>query len=207
MRASRLSISGLMLAVVLIGLGLAALARPSVIASNSAFTVALASLGVATLGVVLARGPRRVGWGGYLFFAGGYLALSLGPWLAHSIRPHLITSVLLDSAYDRMSYAPTRVDERVWADTTGGYQEARFGLKRSSTPEFWIVTEDGARGFHPATRLRPFGPDVMQRLGHSVSGVAVGLLGAVVARWLARRERREAAAGTIGVDRPIDAGL
>src|SRR4051794_4429788 len=115
MRSSRITIARAMLAVVAIALGLAVLARPSEMAAKAAFTVAIASVGVAILGTIHTRGPRRAGWNGYLVFAGGYLAICFSPWFVDHIRPQLLPASLIDYGYrDLLSYTPTQTTETVW---------------------------------------------------------------------------------------------
>jgi hypothetical protein len=85
MRLPRISIKTLMAFVVLVAVGLAALARPNegwaVVLSTSAFTALLTSL----LGIIFRRGPERAGWVGFAIFGWSFFALllSFSPWPSH----------------------------------------------------------------------------------------------------------------------------
>ena len=206
MKGSRISIAGAMLAVVAVALGLAALARPSEMAANAAFTAALASLGAATLGAIYSRGARRAGWNGYLSFAGVYLAISIGPWLADPFGPRLLTSTGINALYERMSYVPVLNGESIWIRRgTDEYVLGRFSGDSTAVPPSLIVDPRNGTGsfYTTASQLRSLSPEAMRQLGHSLCAFIVGGIGAALARWFAAREQRAA----IGVDRPIDGAL
>ena len=80
MRRYRITIAGLIVLVVLVALGLAALRNASAWWAAGVETAALLLLGVAAVGAWRAGGAWRAFWAGALVFGGGYGALSLvGP--------------------------------------------------------------------------------------------------------------------------------
>src|SRR5438270_8186539 len=102
MSRPRFSIAGLMFVVLLIAVGVAALRSASQLWAGMIFTLTLALLGVAVIGVIYRRGARRAFWLGATLFGGGYLIVSFGPWFATEVRPYLVTSALLDALDARM---------------------------------------------------------------------------------------------------------
>src|SRR4051794_34921237 len=100
MSQPRLSLSGLMVLVVFIGVGIAALRDASEPWAGIVLLLTLGLLGVSILGVVYRREARRAWWVGFALFGWGYAALTLAPW---SKPDKLPTGVLLDYLYVRMS--------------------------------------------------------------------------------------------------------
>ncbi len=72
MRLPRISIMTLMVFVVVVGVGLAALARPNNGWATALSTFVLATLPTSLLGVILRRGPTRAGWVGFAVFGGSF---------------------------------------------------------------------------------------------------------------------------------------
>ena len=88
-------------AIALMALGLAAIHRPTRLAANGIFSLALAACFGATIAAFARAGRERAAYRGFAFAGWGYLILSLGPWLEGSAGPYLITTSLIDLAYAR----------------------------------------------------------------------------------------------------------
>jgi hypothetical protein len=91
-----LSIAGPLAVIIL---GLAALCSPTDWWASVVFTAALSVLSLAALNLAYRRGRRRAFWSAFVAFGFGYLALAFGPWCETAIRPRLLTTKLLSSAY------------------------------------------------------------------------------------------------------------
>lgn len=214
MRVSRISIAGAMIAIIVIALGLAALVRPSEMAAHAAFSLAMASIGVAILGVVFGHRRCRAGWGGYLLFAGGYLAICFTPWFVDNVRPRLLTSSLIDYGYrDLLSYAPTHSGEVVWFPLGSGEfingrftGELRNGSLTNSPTMAWIERGGARVGFLPSS-LRAVPPATFSMLADSLVAILLGWFGSICAKSFESRRRPAPPAPTIGVDPPILPGL
>src|SRR3954451_19107383 len=63
------------------------------------FTATLSVFSLAALNLAYRRGRRRAFWSAFVAFGFGYLALAFGPWCETAIRPRLLTTKLLSSAY------------------------------------------------------------------------------------------------------------
>ena len=119
MSRPRFSIAGLMIVVLFCAVGAAALRSSSGLWADVLFTLTLAMLGVAILGLAYRRGARRASWAGFALFGGGYLLACFGPWFATEVRPHLATTPLLGYLRSRIGPAevllgePPREHERV----------------------------------------------------------------------------------------------
>jgi len=88
MSLPRISIKSLMAFVVLVGVGLAALAKPNNGWATVLSAFFLATLPTSLLGVIFRRGPARVGWVGFAVFGWSFFVLlycSIG-----IANPHLV---------------------------------------------------------------------------------------------------------------------
>lgn len=190
----RITIARLLAAIVLIGIGLAALRTASEWWASFVFTMTLLGLALAAVHAVQRRGTRRAYWSAFVAFGAGYLVLSFGPWFEAAIRPRLLTTRVLDLA-----------DRRLTPEQPG------VAPPRSFSPDGRI---------HPigvadvTVRLR--GPDETRRerfqtIGHCLSALVVATLGGLAARYSYDRRderRREAAEKAAGVLlRVLEAGL
>jgi hypothetical protein len=102
----RFSIARLMALVALIALAFTAMRSGSELWSDAMLTATLASVMTAALGAVCCRGTTRAAWAGFAVFGSGYLTLSFGPWFQAEIRPHLVTTHLLDYLHPRIAPVP-----------------------------------------------------------------------------------------------------
>ena len=88
----RLSIRTIMAAVVIAAVGLAALRNANELWAGMMLLTTLAMLGIATLGIIFLRAKERAWWVGFALFTGGYLAITLVPWLSGTFRHQLGTT-------------------------------------------------------------------------------------------------------------------
>jgi hypothetical protein len=102
----RLSILGMMGIVLACGVALAALRNASELWAGILLLIDLGAVGVALLGVIYLRGKERAWWLGFGLFGGGYLALTLAPWLAEQVQPKLGTTQLLSYVHSRVTLSP-----------------------------------------------------------------------------------------------------
>ncbi len=172
----RFSIAALMGIVVVCAVGIAALRYASELWENILFTLTLGLLAFALLGAIYRRGPRRAFWVGFALIGWGYLLLGFGPWCAEQVRPHLITTWLVDRLYP--SIAPSEV---IGVDFD-------FKVATSSTPS--------QKGLSPhvyllATNSRePF-----QRIGQCLWALLLAFVGGRIARRLFLQSLDEGLAG------------
>src|SRR4051794_37054700 len=92
----RSSIARLLVLILGVALGLAALARPSCLSASVTFSLLLLSLTAAFIGAIYRRGRRRAFWIGYLTFGFSNMLISLAPWFDSHVSPRLITTAMLD---------------------------------------------------------------------------------------------------------------
>ena len=93
----RVSIRRLLGVVAFFAVSFAALANPTDLWASCVFSLALATFGMACLGAAFARGPSRAGFTGMATFGWGYLMLAFGPWFCAEVRPHLVTTWVIDN--------------------------------------------------------------------------------------------------------------
>jgi hypothetical protein len=226
MKEGRVSIAGLMLAVVAIAAALAALARPSATVATLAYSIAFFSLGVAVGGAISGRGRGRVAWGGYLAFAGLYFLMCFAPWFRDIVEPRLPLSQALDVYYlDWMRYRPTTPGEEVYVSqrhivsversVPRSFERGRYQPEIDTwNPErsTYRIDFDGTNPYAsmvdcPSVALRPCSLESLHQVGHSLGVMAFGMIGVVGAGIVVGRERRATATVAIGVDPPIEASL
>jgi hypothetical protein len=158
MSGPRLTVVGLMLVVLIVGVDLAALRSPTELGASVAFTMTLGILVAAILGIVYRRGPRRAYWLGFALFGGIYLLVSDGPWFSAEVQPVLLTTRLIEDLYPRLHPPPQRWPPPslvVWSP---------FGYPDDFPDSPWTVN-------------RPH----FLRIGHALAAQLVAVLGGVLA--------------------------
>jgi hypothetical protein len=169
----RLSIASMMLVVLAVGLGLAALRNPSPLRASAAFTVTMGLVLAAILGSRVAREPLRSDCLGFSWFAGVYFVIALVYPFEIFVRPNLLTSKLLNDLYPPVT---GRAIERTFVR---GPIEPFF-----YAPDLLI----------PAPEL-PFawkGTYICYvRTGHCLFALLSGIVGVVLARFLNARDHAD----------------
>ena len=140
----RFSIAGLLVFIVALALGLAALSRPSCLAASAAFTFLLMSLAIAAIGAVYRRGQGRAFWMGFLACGSFYMVLSLAPWFESHVGHRLITTAILDLLYPSIPLLERTNGNDPWQSWTRlppdyPYAHARIGFTVNTTDEFLLV--------------------------------------------------------------------
>jgi hypothetical protein len=93
----RITVAGMMILLLGLGLVLASLRFPSDAAAAAVLLVTQATLAFAILAVVYRAGEGRAFWLGFALFGWGYMALTWELWLGQSAdRPEILTSIALD---------------------------------------------------------------------------------------------------------------
>jgi hypothetical protein len=170
---ARFTILEMAAAVALVGLAVAALRDPTDLWTRLSFTLAILGTAIAVLGAIVRHGPDRPLWLGWALFAGGYLILAFGPWLGTEVRPHLLTTGLLEWLYPRVQTTP------MLTATQRGHAMLRI-LGGGGN-----YSVESAEGYHRLT-----GSDLQmnfERIGHSLTAMASGLFGVVLVRVLSPR--------------------
>jgi hypothetical protein len=200
----RFSIAGLMVVVLVCAVGVAALRYASEAWAGAMFTLALGVLAAAGLGAVYRRGRKRAFWLGAAVFGWGYLAACFGPWSATEVRPHLITSTLLEWLYPRIHPQPPPP----LSVTTNATWSASTSVNTVQTGTWQVVgsTPGNAPGgsgapaqtFSAFVLSAPVAPsEPFQRIGHSLFGLLAALLGGLIAvAFFARRDEAREAPGS-----------
>src|SRR5690242_13979156 len=93
-------------AVALVGLAVAALRDPTGLWTRLSFSLAILGTAIAVLGAIVRHDPGRHLWLGWALSSGGYLILAFGPWLSTEVRPHLLSTGLLQWLHPRVQSTP-----------------------------------------------------------------------------------------------------
>jgi len=91
-----MSISGLMAAVGIVAVGVAALARPSELWASVLYSATATLLLVAVVSAANSKGRRRAFWWGFAAFGWGHQLLAFWPSINATPAPRLLTTFLLD---------------------------------------------------------------------------------------------------------------
>ena len=92
----RTSIAGMMAAICIVGVGVAALARPSALWASGIYSAVAALLLVAVVSAANSKGRRRAFWSGFAAFGWGHQFLAFWPSQNATPAPRLLTTYLLD---------------------------------------------------------------------------------------------------------------
>ena len=187
MRRLRFPIAGVMLSILPIGIGLAALRDPSELWASALFTLTVLALLISILGTAARRGPARMAFLGFALFGASYLVLVFGPW--HGTNPDglrpppLVTRPLLEwirecNGGPGSNWDVVRLDES-WP---GPVQQLTFG------PADLTLVPPRSRPV-PTWSLRIV-VDVSpyKQIAHSMLALVAGALGAIAGRRIAPRE-------------------
>jgi len=203
MRRIRFTIANLLVVVLFVAVGVAALRESSDIWDSGLFSLTLGILLISILIAVHRTESRRAFWIGYALFGWIYVGLSLVP----SVEPRLITTralSYLDSKVPGRSLKIARVRHSVsWSYRSPGneVQDVAFSmdgsrLATSSQGNVWVwdaTTGKLLGGWRGTT-------DNFVRIGHSLFALLVGWFGAQLSRYLcpASRSSEPSAAVNIG---------
>lgn len=168
----RFSILTMMGVIASFALVTAALGDPSDLWSSIAFSMAIAAVGFALICSITLSDRDRLPWIGSALIGGSYLLMSFGPWFSTEVRPHLLTTPMMDWLYPRLHNAPAL---------------AR-GL---SGPMLHVLIGPHEHTYETAEHyLQNRGAQLQmnyERIGHSLASMACGLVGAGLVRFLSRR--------------------
>jgi hypothetical protein len=185
----RLSIAALMLMLVIIAVGLAALSRPTQLAAAFLFSTSLLVLTVAIVGALHGRGATRAFWSGFAIGGWMYLSLQYGPFCETQIGPYTFPTTVLDVLYEAMNPRPSPprpvATIPVTATNTGMAMMmlSMAGAGPPSSPslsawEAWTELDHGR--VWGGTRAS----SSFFRIGHSLLALLVGLaFGFLARRW------------------------
>jgi hypothetical protein len=177
MRFSRLRfpIVAMMAIVALVGIACAALRQPSDHWANFMFTLALTIATAASLGDRVRDQPERRLWFSAAFSTWLYLVLAFGPWFSSEVRPHLLTSSLLEWVHSLTQATPPLTDE----------QKGKAMLWVQDRPDGFLVFSRDHRNSldDDALRLQMN----YERVGHSLVAMSWGLEGAAFASLILPR--------------------
>lgn len=192
MRRFRVSIAGLMAAVLFVAVGVAALREASEVWLGTLFGLTCAAVGFAILRATYRDGARRASWAGFALFGGGYLLIAFAP--GPEARPGLATTQALNWLHPRVARSRTATLSTTTTSFTYNTTTATVALNSGSTPQPLPPTTVDIVGSaipvspsnSPST-FRVFliasDPVTFVRVGHCLLAMLIGMLGGGIARW------------------------
>ena len=184
----RFSLLGLIGLVTLSALACAALVKPGPGWLSVVVSLTAAAVGAQALRAMFARGESRAAAVGWLVFAVGYLAVSLGPWLGQHVGPQLASSKALALAQVR------------WRKEDPTATQSQY--EQQMIQQLWGLDYMGSTGRWNLSGIpvaAPLVPNVrpvncFQLSGHWLFAWLAGWLGAVLAGHFQRRRGADAGA-------------
>jgi hypothetical protein len=180
MHRFRFSIGGLMVLIVVMGVGFAALHFPTPLWGNVWFSFPLAALTLAIPAAIYSQGERRAFWVGFATCGWVYFVVSMAPWFQAETGCQLVTTTILDllgpyfvredyllRTYIRQFNPPSApispTPWQVWnfPDFSGGTKSWRYGWHTVQSPPTYF------------------------RVGHGVFSLVIAFLGGEAVRYLA----------------------
>ena len=195
MRHFRFHIGTLVILILVLGVGFAALRESSDLWDSNIFTVTLAVLLIAILLTVHRMESRRAFWIGFAMFGWIYLGLTLVP----SIESRLITTKLLTYLDSKVPVQPMGIyDVQITRPGSAGSANNSFQLSTSikAGDRITIYNRNRAQVMYlDAMTGRLLGrwsgtTENFVRIGHSLFALLVGWLGGQLSRRLYRASRR-----------------
>jgi hypothetical protein len=205
MRRPRVSIGRLMIVVLVVAVGTAALKAADEVWAGAMLTLTLGLLGVAVLGALFRREGRRAFWVGFALLGAAYLA----PTLVEATRPKLPTSKLLAYAHSKLAPQDARRLGLVLLTDVGTTTDFVLkAMKPQAGDSAWTNARVTASGTFTAgqaansnvtwTRLLSVvgDPEPFITVGHCLLALLAALVGGLVARAFHDGDRaRRAEAG------------
>jgi hypothetical protein len=203
MKRPRFTIASLLVLVLFLALGLAALRGATDLWDSGVLGVTLALLAVSLLLAVHRTGPGRAYWLGFALFGCGYLCLSLAP----SIEARLPTSralAYLDSKVSDRVVSYTIAYSTASANGNTGMPLQAFAFSpavnttvsnQAATMQIWNASTGRLLGWQGGTA------ENFVRIGHSLLALMLAFLGAHFSRHLHASKQLERPEET-GVDAP-----
>jgi hypothetical protein len=199
MRMARPTIAALMALVLLTGVGLAGLTRPSQLAAAFFFSAATVILTGAIVGALYARGSARAFWGGFAIGGWTYLIFQYAPPLDTQVGPYTLPEAVLDILYDATAppqpvpTAPAQYTGMMMPSmppgTTTPFILAAAPASPVPTPSqtAWEAWSEIDRGrVWTGTRA----PSSFFRIGHSLLCLLAALGAGLLARWWSKDRTR-----------------
>jgi hypothetical protein len=187
----RFNIANLLLVVLVLGIGFAALRESNDLWDSGLFTLTLGALLLSILLAIHRTESRRAFWIGFALFAWGYLTLSLVP----SIEPRLVTTkalAFLDSKVPgrTQSFITIRLAGTI-SGTSGNQVQAvafspqgnQIATSSLGTVKLWDAATGRLLGGWAGTT------ENFVRISHSLLALLVGWLGGLLSRRLWRPTR------------------
>jgi hypothetical protein len=200
MRRFRFHLGTLVILVLLLGVGFAALRESNEIWDSSIFTLTIATLLISILLAIHRPERRRAFWLGFVVFGSTYLALSVAP----SIEPRLITTralAFLDSKMPRsipagIAYADFDNDGKMDLYVANNSQPNTLFLNNGNGTFEDVTSAAGSNtawfsNIFLGTKLKgPNGTtEHFVRIGHSLLALIAAFLGGLLSRHLHAKNR------------------
>jgi len=192
MRRFRYSLRGVMLAIVLFCIALAAMRFPTPFWANVCYSVTLAALTLAVPAAVYRHGEQRAFWVGFAACGWVYFAVALAPWLEGRAGVQLVTTTVLDIIASRLVLPDELVSNYV-----NGYT-LQFAPAEPTAWQSWnLPTFPPKKSWNAAGYVSLHCSWLYLRIGHAVFCMVSAILGGEFVRYLAATAPRPTATESV----------
>lgn len=180
----RFTIAALLVGIMILALGLAALRTPNPLSASLAFSASLTFLTIALLAAIYRSEGRRAFWVGTSVCGWLYLMLNFAPWFEHRVSPALATTAALDYLFPLVVDAPAPGA----SNPVLAYSEKGVGTWLSTNitdpSPYWLDNNLNTtiNGFYDIYMITS--PARFRRIGHSLFTLLFACLGGMIARGL-----------------------
>jgi hypothetical protein len=205
MKRLRFSIGGILIAIAILAVALAALRSPSPLAAGVAFSLAFGSLVVAAVNVVVCGwGAGRAYWLGFLLAGGAYFIVCFVPGFRESMCPRLVTEAAFDLLYPMLSPPDPQVSSGSvvafisnsvgtngpTVPTTSWVIQAMTGRGVTTLPvpaevgrwDLWTAPDRSSGVGYPIGTIGLISSEPFRTIAHSTTALLFGVLGVLYAR-------------------------
>jgi hypothetical protein len=182
MRRIRFNIASLLLVVLMLSVGFAALRESSDLRDSALFTLTLGVLLVSILLAIHRSESRRAYWMGFSLCGSGYMALSL----VTSIESRLMTTKALAYLDSNVPSNRLVIIAQSWSD----FKDSHTGQTVAVQPQRYLLRNDNLTDYY--RRILKGGSGTTEnfvRIGHSLIALLAGWFGGLLSRRLWRVSR------------------
>jgi hypothetical protein len=188
MRRIQFPLLALMTIVLVVALGLGALAKPSALWASALYTIAVFLFSCATVALLLTRSRFRGPLTGFSFFGWIYLLMTFGPWPnGNGVRsPPFLTAAIIDIARTSTlsHFSGFELDSEPQSESV---------VERLHVPLMPTVGLNAPPRIHTNTPVRIDDPVIdwldQRKIGHSLAALVIASVGAMFGYFLSGRDR------------------
>jgi hypothetical protein len=183
---NRFTVANMLVLVGVLGVGMAAMRDGSDESANALFSAVIVALLVSLLGAIV---RRDAAWTGFSVFGWGYMGLAFFPGFKDEIRPHLLTTPLVNKVVEELLHVPKPIalDHAAFLEANPAIKEQMRQYKPEQLRLDYLESRilEARMNYFTARNNTKAKIDPCNRIGHAIFALVFGLIGACAGRFLA----------------------